>query len=308
MLRSTHTPSPTSGSGSSAAPASGSGARMVGGAGAAGSGAPSGASKLLQILNVRVVGSGERVVVLSHGFGTDQSAWSRVLPYLTRDHRVVLYDLVCAGSVNPEHFDFRRYDTLDSYVDDLLAILDALRIPRCAFVGHSVSAMIGILASIRRPELFAKLILIGASPRFLNDNDYHGGFELPEIQQVFDAMAANYSAWATGYAPLAVGADVPAAVQEFSRTLFNMRPDISLHVCRTVFNTDLRGVLGMVRAPCVVVQTTRDVSVPASVAAYLKAHLGGRTTVEFLQTEGHLPHLSAPGLLAQVLRRALARF
>lgn len=144
--------------------------------------------------------------------------------------------------------------------------------------------------------------------RFLNDHDYHGGFELPEIQQVFDAMAANYSAWATGYAPLAVGADVPAAVQEFSRTLFNMRPDISLHVCRTVFNTDLRGVLGMVRSPCVVVQTTRDVSVPASVAAYLKAHLGGRTAVEFLQTEGHLPHLSAPGLLAQVLRRALARY
>ncbi|CAN6296093.1 unnamed protein product [Urochloa humidicola] len=309
MLRSTHPPSPTSGS-SSSSPASSSDATMVGGGGtgaAAGSGAPSGA-KLLQILNVRVVGTGERVVVLSHGFGTDQSAWSRVLPYLTRDNRVVLYDLVCAGSVNPEHFDFRRYDSLDSYVDDLLSILDALRIPRCAFVGHSVSAMIGILASIRRPELFAKLILIGASPRFLNDSDYHGGFELPEIQQVFDAMAANYSAWATGYAPLAVGADVPAAVQEFSRTLFNMRPDISLHVCRTVFNTDLRGVLGMVRAPCVVVQTTRDVSVPASVAAYLKAHLGGRTTVEFLQTEGHLPHLSAPGLLAQVLRRALARF
>ncbi|XP_062216475.1 strigolactone esterase D14 [Phragmites australis] len=305
MLRSTHPPSPTGGSG---APASSSDKKMVGG-GAAGSGAPSG-TKLLQILNVRVVGNGERVVVLSHGFGTDQSAWSRVLPYLTRDHRVVLYDLVCAGSVNPEHFDFRRYDTLDSYVDDLLAIIDALRIPRCAFVGHSVSAMIGILASIRRPELFAKLVLIGASPRFLNDrdNDYHGGFELPEIQQVFDAMAANYSAWATGYAPLAVGADVPAAVQEFSRTLFNMRPDISLHVCRTVFNTDLRGVLGMVRAPCVVVQTTRDVSVPASVATYLKAHLGGRTTVEFLQTEGHLPHLSAPGLLAHVLRRALARY
>jgi pimeloyl-ACP methyl ester carboxylesterase len=301
-----------------------------------GGGAPSGA-KLLQILNVRVVGAGERVVVLSHGFGTDQSTWSRVLPYLTRDHRVVLYDLVCAGSVNPEHFDFRRYNTLDSYVDDLLAILDALRIPKCAFVGHSVSAMIGILASIRRPELFAKLVLVGASPRlihhhtthpkitaqfrserirfmsvcrFLNDheNDYHGGFELPEILQVFDAMKANYSAWAAGYAPLAVGADVPTAVQEFSRTLFNMRPDISLHVCQTVFNTDLRGVLGMVRAPCVVVQTTRDVSVPASVANYLKAHLGGRTTVEFLQTEGHLPHLSAPGLLAQVLRRALARY
>ena len=123
--------------------------------------------KLLELLNVRVVGSGERVVVLSHGFGTDQSAWNRVLPYFQRDYRVVLYDLVCAGSVNPDHFDFRRYTTLDAYVDDLLDILDALHIDRCFFVGHSVSAMIGIIAAIRRPELFLKLILVGASPRYL---------------------------------------------------------------------------------------------------------------------------------------------
>uniref|UniRef100_A0A1D1Z9Q9 Sigma factor sigB regulation protein rsbQ n=1 Tax=Anthurium amnicola TaxID=1678845 RepID=A0A1D1Z9Q9_9ARAE len=132
--------------------------------------------KLLEILNVRVVGSGEKVLVLSHGFGTDQSAWQRVLPYFTRDHRVVLYDLVCAGSVNPDHFDFHRYTTLDAYVDDLLSILDALRVDRCAFVGHSVSAMIGILAAIRRPALFTKLVLLGASPRYatqINPNPPH---------------------------------------------------------------------------------------------------------------------------------------
>ncbi|THU50852.1 hypothetical protein C4D60_Mb06t24700 [Musa balbisiana] len=273
-------------------------------AAAAGNGSRSG--KLLEILNVRVVGGGERVLVLSHGFGTDQSAWNRVLPYFQRDYRVVLYDLVCAGSVNPDHFDFRRYTTLDAYVDDLLAILDALRVDRCFFVGHSVSAMIGILAAIRRPELFLKLILVGASPRFLNDRDYHGGFERGEIEKVFAAMEANYEAWVRGFAPLAVGADVPAAVREFSRTLFNMRPDISLFVSRTVFNSDLRGVLGLVRAPCVVIQTAKDVSVPVSVATYFKAHLGGRTTVELLPIEGHLPHLSAPAALVPVLRRAVA--
>ncbi|KAG6493739.1 hypothetical protein ZIOFF_048740 [Zingiber officinale] len=124
------------------------------------------ASKLLEILNVRMVGAGERVVVLSHGFGTDQSAWKNVLPYFRRDYRIVLYDLACAGSVNPDHFEFSRYTTLDAYVDDLLAILDALGVERCFFVGHSFSTMIGILAAIRRPELFLKLILIGASPGF----------------------------------------------------------------------------------------------------------------------------------------------
>ncbi|XP_074575208.1 putative strigolactone esterase DAD2 [Curcuma longa] len=264
------------------------------------------ASKLLEMLNVRMVGNGERVVVLSHGFGTDQSAWNRVLPYFLRDYRIVLYDLACAGSVNPDHFEFSRYTTLDAYVDDLLAILDALGVERCFFVGHSFSTMIGILAAIRRPELFLKLILIGASPRFLNDEDYHGGFEREEFDEVFAAMEANYEAWVHGFAPLAVGADVPAAVREFSRTLFNMRPDISLFVSRTVFNSDLRGVLGFVTAPCVIIQTAKDVSVPLSVAFYLKRHLGGQATVELLPVEGHLPHLSAPAALIHVLRRALA--
>ncbi|GAB4839307.1 DASH complex subunit dad2 [Ancistrocladus abbreviatus] len=264
------------------------------------------AHSLLDALNVRVIGSGEEYLVLAHGFGTDQSAWQRILPYFTPYYKVILYDLVCAGSVNPDYFDFRRYATLDAYADDLLHILDALNVRRCAYVGHSISAMIGILASIHRRELFTKLILIGASPRFLNDRDYHGGFEKGEIEKVFSAMEANYEAWVNGVAPLAVGADVPAAVREFSLTLFNMRPDISLSVCRTVFNSDFRGVLGLVKVPCFIIQTSKDASVPTSVATYMKNHLGGESTVVTLNTEGHLPHLSAPALLAQALRPAFS--
>lgn len=264
-------------------------------------------SNLLEALNVRVEGSGQKILVLAHGFGTDQSVWQRILSYFTPYYRVILYDLVCAGSVNPEYFDFHRYTTLDAYVDDLLNILDALRVERCAYVGHSVSAMIGILAAIRRPELFTKLVLVGASPRFLNDRDYHGGFERGEIEKVLRAMEANYEAWVNGFAPLSVGADVPDAVREFSRTLFNMRPDISLFVSRTIFNSDLRGVLEGVKVPCCIIQTAADHSVPASVATYLRDHLGGRNTVEILDTEGHLPHLSAPTLFATQLRRALSR-
>ncbi|KAJ8645311.1 hypothetical protein MRB53_007059 [Persea americana] len=264
-------------------------------------------NSLLDILNVRVEGTGDKILVLSHGFGTDQSAWQRILPYFQRDYQIILYDLVCAGSVNPNNFDFHRYTNLHAYVDDLLSILDALHVHSCAFVGHSVSAMIGILAAIQRPNLFSKLVLIGASPRFLNDNNYHGGFERAEVEKVFEAMEKNYEAWVSGFAPTAVGADVPAAVREFSRTLFNMRPDITLFVARTLFNSDLRGFLGMVKVPCCIVQTAKDASVPTSVATYLKTHLGGRNTVEMLPTEGHLPHLSAPAMLAAALRRALSR-
>ncbi|CAH9055720.1 unnamed protein product [Cuscuta epithymum] len=261
---------------------------------------------LLESLNVRVVGTGDKILVLAHGSGTDQSAWRSIFPHFVRNHRIILFDLACAGSVNPDCFDFRRYTTLDAYADDLINILDLLQIEQCAYVGHSVSAMIGILAAIRRPDLFSKLILIGASPRFSNDEDYHGGFEREEVMEVFSAMQENYEAWVRGFAPLAVGADVPAAVQEFTRTLFNMRPDITLFVSQTVFNSDLRGVLGLVKCPSHIIQTAKDASVPASVATYLKNHLGGRNTVHLLPIEGHLPHLSAPGMLAQVIRQALA--
>ncbi|KAF8410219.1 hypothetical protein HHK36_002742 [Tetracentron sinense] len=260
---------------------------------------------LLEALNVRVIGTGDNILVLAHGFGTDQSAWQRILPHFTPYYRIILYDLVCAGTVNPDHFDFRRYTTLDAFVDDLLQILNSLGVVKCTYIGHSASAMIGILTSIRRPDLFTRLVLIGGSPRFLNDKDYHGGFEKGEIEKVLSAMEGNYEAWVNEFAPLAVGADVPAAVREFSRTLFNMRPDITLWVSRTVFDSDLRGVLGMVKAPCCIIQSAKDTSVPVSVAMYLKTHLGGRNTIEMLHTEGHLPHLSSPALLVQVLRRVL---
>ncbi|KAE9588468.1 hypothetical protein Lal_00003365 [Lupinus albus] len=263
-------------------------------------------TSILDALNVRVEGTGDKYLILAHGFGTDKSAWQRVLPYFTTRYSVILYDLVCAGSVNPDYFDYHRYTTLDSYVDDLLNILDALLVNRCVYVGHSISAMIGMLASIRRPELFTKLILIGASPRFMNDKDYHGGFDEGDFEQVFSAMESNYEAWVNGFAPLAIGADVPEAVREFSRTLFNMRPDISLFVSRTVYNTDLRGILGLVKVPCVIMQTARDCSVPATVAMYMLEHLGGRSTVLWLDTEGHLPHLSAPSYLASQLDIALS--
>ncbi|KAJ4967214.1 hypothetical protein NE237_019063 [Protea cynaroides] len=240
------------------------------------------ANNLLEIRNVRVVGINDSAVVLAHGFGINY-----------------------VGSVNPDYFDFRRYSSLEPYVDDLLNILDALSIEKFAFVSHSISAMIGNLASIRCSDLFTKLVLIGASPRFLDDRDYHGGFERGEVSRVFTAMEANYEAWVSGYAPLVVGADVPTTVKEFMRTLFNMRLDISLFVSGTVFESYLRGVLGMVRVPCCIIQSATDMLMLVSVAMYLKNYLDDRNTVKILNTEGHFPHPSAPTLLVQNLWRAL---
>ncbi|XP_073525417.1 uncharacterized protein [Phyllobates terribilis] len=254
--------------------------------------------------NVKVVGGGEQVIVLGHGFGTDQSVWKHLVPHLVDDYRVVLYDNMGAGTTNPDYFDFDRYSTLEGFSYDLLAILEELRVSSCIFVGHSVSAVVGAIASITRPDLFSKIVMISASPRYLNDVNYYGGFEQDDLDQLFEAMQSNYKAWCSGFAPLAVGGDMESvAVQEFSRTLFNMRPDIALSVGQTIFQSDLRQILCHITVPCHIIQSVKDLAVPVVVAEFLHQHLGGDSIVEVMSSEGHLPQLSSPDTVIPVLLR-----
>ncbi|KAH6803896.1 alpha/beta-Hydrolases superfamily protein [Perilla frutescens var. hirtella] len=252
--------------------------------------------------NVRVVGSGEQTIVLAHGFGTDQSVWKHLVPHLVDDYRVVLYDNMGAGTTNPDYFDFDRYSSLEGYACDVLAILDDLHVHSCIYVGHSVSAMIGLIASISRPNLFSKVLTISASPRYMNEPDYYGGFEQSELLELFEAMKSNYKAWCDGFAPLAVGGDMESvAVQEFSRTLFNMRPDIALSVAQTIFYSDVRPLLRHVSVPCHIIQSIKDLAVPVVVSEYLHQNLGGDSIVEVMSTDGHLPQLSSPDVVVPVL-------
>ncbi|KAF8404925.1 hypothetical protein HHK36_009820 [Tetracentron sinense] len=254
--------------------------------------------------NVRVLGSGEQIIVLAHGFGTDQSLWKHLVPHLVDEYRVILFDNMGAGPTNPDYFDFERYSTLEGYAYDLLAILEELHVHSCIFVGHSVSAVVGAIASIARPDLFSKLVMIAASPRYLNDVDYYGGFEQEDLDQLFEAMRSNYKAWCSGFAPLAVGGDMDSvAVQEFSRTLFNIRPDIALSVAQTIFQSDLRQVLRLVTVPCHILQSSKDLAVPVVVSEYLHRNLGSESIVEVMTSDGHLPQLSSPDIVIPVLLR-----
>nr|AWN64540.1 KAI2c [Phtheirospermum japonicum]BDE26426.1 putative alpha/beta hydrolase [Phtheirospermum japonicum] len=254
--------------------------------------------------NVQVIGSGLQTIVLAHGFGTDQSVWKHLVPHLVDEYRVVMYDNMGAGTTNPDYFDFDRYSTLEGYAYDVIAILEELEISSCIYVGHSVSAMIGIIASITRPDLFTKLVTVSGSPRYLNEPNYFGGFDDKELTQLFDAMKSNYKAWCSGFAPLCVGGDMDSlAVQEFSRTLFNMRPDIALSVAQTIFYSDMRPFLGHVTVPCHIIQSLKDMAVPVTVSEYLHQNLGGDSIVEVMATDGHLPQLSSPDVLVPVLLR-----
>jgi sigma-B regulation protein RsbQ len=261
------------------------------------------ASKFAQ-LNGMITGVGSAVVVLSHGFGTDQSAWGAIRPWLDQRFRVVSFDLAGSGPGGGETYDFRRHDTLFGFADDLLDVLGELDIHRCIYVSHSVSGMIGAAAAGARPQAFARLVMIGASPRYLNGPGYRGGFDQTDLDQLYDGMAANFQAWGAGFAPAVVGVPDNAAVHEFCRTLFLIRPDIALATSRTIFQSDMRAITERLERPTHLLQTAQDLAVPSEVAAWLHRHVDG-STLDILDAQGHLPHMTAPAEVIRLLERRL---
>ncbi|MGN6123734.1 MAG: alpha/beta fold hydrolase [Sphingomonas oligoaromativorans] len=248
-----------------------------------------------------LIEGGDHLVILSHGFGTDQTSWAGVLQRLQRRFSVLVYDLPGAGPLLPSDFSVERYRSLSAFADDLLHLLDEIGVQRASYVGHSVSGMIGVLAAIEDPLRFHKLLLLNSSPRYLDDTGYRGGFSRGELDSLLDAMALNYQSWVAGFAPLAIGNDSPHAIKEFSTSLLAMRPDIALRVARAIFQSDVRDLLPRLTVPTVLVHAREDVAVPEDVAHYLARHIP-RSRLAWIPVTGHLPHLSAPDQVVDALR------
>jgi len=252
-----------------------------------------------------LIGTGDKLVVFSHGLGTDQSVWNGVLSHLADDYRALVFDLPGAGPLLPADFDPDDYHALTVFADDVLALLDEVGVTQCQFVGHSVSGMIAALAAVEAPDLFAQLILLNASPRYLNAPGYVGGFDAADIDGLLRAMATNYQAWVAGFAPAALDEDVGPEVEHFSACLMAMRPDITVRVARTIFNSDYRGLLPALSTPTALIHSRNDIAVPPQVADFMHSHIQ-RSTLTWIDASGHLPHMTAPAHVAKALRASLA--
>ncbi len=251
-------------------------------------------------------GVGSHVVVLSHGFGLDQSSWDDLRPALDTHFRVLSYNLAGCGDDGASSYDRDVHSSLFGYADDLLSLLDEVQAHSVSYVGHSVSGMIGMIAAVARPECFEQLILLQASPRYLNDpeNGYVGGFEQGDLDALYEAMATNYQTWAAGFVPMVMGVGPQHALSRFSETLFKIRPDIARHILKMIFQADHRATLSRVAVPTHFIHSRKDVAVPVDVAQWLHAHVPGSTS-EILELEGHMPHLTQPDVVREALMRRL---
>ncbi|MEU2060154.1 alpha/beta hydrolase [Streptomyces sp. NPDC013455] len=254
--------------------------------------------------HVRVTGREDGpVVVLSHGFGCDQNMWRLVVPALEPDFRVVLFDHVGAGRSDLSAWSAERYATLDGYVQDVLEICRELDLGPVVFVGHSVSAMIGVLAAAAEPECFAGLVLLTPSPCYIDDPaaGYRGGFSEEDIDELLDSLESNYLGWSATMAPVIMGnPDRPELGQELTNSFCRTDPEIARVFARVTFLSDNRADLASVTVPTLIAQCSSDAIAPAEVGAYVHAHIHGSRLVT-LPATGHCPQLSAPEATAAAI-------
>jgi sigma-B regulation protein RsbQ len=233
-------------------------------------------------------------MIFAHGFGCDQAMWRYVAPAFEGDHRVVLFDHVGAGGSDLAAYEPERYASLDGYAADVVDICRELDLSDAIFVGHSVSAMIGVLAAARAPERIGMLVLVGPSPRYLDDTDYRGGFSRADIEELLDALDSNFLGWSSQMAPAIMGnPDRPELGAELTESFCRTDPEIAARFARVTFTSDNRADLGTVRVPTLVMQCSDDVIAPRGVGEYVHAHIPGSTFVQLAAT-GHCPNLSAP--------------
>ena len=252
--------------------------------------------------NVKVRGVGPQAMVFAHGFGCDQNMWRHVAPQFEADFKTVLFDAVGAGQSDLSAYSPEKYASLAGYADDLIEILRELDLTRTVFVGHSVSAMVGVLASLKAPELFSKLILVGPSPRYIDDDGYVGGFGATQIEELLVFLDENPMAWSQAMAPAIIGnPERPALAQELTESFCRTDPAIAKAFARTTFMSDNRADLAKVTIPTLILQCSDDIIAPLDVGQYVHNQIAGSELVVLAAT-GHCPNLSAPAEVTAAIR------
>ena len=244
--------------------------------------------------NVKVSGAGPTTIMFAHGFGCDQNMWRLVVPAFSDDYRIVLFDLVGAGGSDWSAFSFDKYSSLDGYADDVVEIAIELELTDAIFVGHSVSAMIGILASSKAPGVFKKLVLVGPSPKYINEGDYVGGFTEPQIEELLESLDNNYLGWSRTMAPVIMGnADRPELGDELANSFCRTEPEIAKAFAKTTFLSVSRADLKNCDVPALILQCSQDVIAPQVVGEYVHSQMQNSELV-VMKATGHCPNLSAP--------------
>jgi sigma-B regulation protein RsbQ len=178
----------------------------------------------------------------------------------------------------------------------------SLGLKDAVFVGHSVSAMIGVLASLKAPDLFGRMVLVGPSARYIDDDDYVGGFSEKQIAELLEFLEDNHMGWSAAMAPSIMGnPDRPELSEELTNSFCRTDPAIAKEFARVTFLSDNRTDLAKVTARTLILQCSEDIIAGMQVGAYVHRSIPNSEIV-VLEATGHCPNLSAPDEVVAAIR------
>jgi sigma-B regulation protein RsbQ len=255
--------------------------------------------------NITIHGTGRKSMFMVHGYGCDQNMWRFITPQFRDDYKIILIDLVGSGKSDENSYDYDKYSSLEGYADDIIEICDALNLEDICFVGHSVSAMIGLLAAIKKTSLFNKLIMIGPSPRYINIKNYFGGFSQNDIDDLMETLDSNYLGWSSAMASVIMdNADRPELAAELEESFCQNNPKIARHFARVTFLGDNRSDLKKLTTDTLIIQSKTDAIASIKVGQFVHDNISN-SKLEVLETTGHCPHLSAPSQTIEAMKKHL---
>lgn len=244
--------------------------------------------------NVVVRGKGSTAMMFAHGFGCDQNMWRFVAPAFEETYQTVLFDHVGAGGSDLAAYSREKYRTLEGYAEDIIEVARELQLKDAVFVGHSVSAMMGIIGAARAPHVFKNLVLVGPSPSYINDGDYIGGFTKTQVEELLESLDSNHMGWSMAMAPVIMGnSDRKELGEELANSFCRTDPEIARDFARTTFLSDCRNVLVDINIPVLILQCSNDVIAPQEVGEYVHRKIPGSKLI-LMEATGHCPNLSAP--------------
>jgi sigma-B regulation protein RsbQ len=261
--------------------------------------------KIIARNNITIHSNGRESMFLVHGYGCDQNMWRFIIPQFKDDYKIILIDLVGSGKSNENSYDYEKYSSLEGYAADIIEICDALNLKDVCLVGHSVSAMIGLLAAIKKPSLFKKLIMISPSPRYINDANYFGGFAQKDIDDLMETLDSNYLGWSSAMAPVIMGnADRPKLAVELEERFCQNNPKIARHFAKVTFLGDNRRDLKKLTTDTLIIQSKIDAIASIKVGEFVHKNISN-SKFTLLETTGHCPHLSAPNQTIEAMKNYL---
>jgi sigma-B regulation protein RsbQ len=260
---------------------------------------------LIKQNNVTILGNSSKVMFFVHGYGCDQNMWRFITPHFKDTYKIVLIDLVGCGKSDENAYDYDKYNSLEGHADDIITICDALNLEDVCMVAHSVSAMIATLAAVKRPALFKKLIMIGPSPRYINDADYFGGFSEKDIEELLETLDSNYLGWSSAMAPVIMdNLDRPELAAELETSFCQNNPEIASHFAKVTFLADNRSDLKKLATDTLIIQSKKDAIASLEVGQFVHKNIENSKLV-VLESTGHCPHMSAPHKTIEAMKNYL---